>query len=32
MFEYLSIYLNACARLAWLTMLALDQASEALGE
>jgi hypothetical protein len=32
MFEYLSIYLNACARCAWLVMLALDEASEALAD
>jgi len=32
MLEYLSIYLNACARCAWLVMLALDEASEALAD
>jgi hypothetical protein len=32
MFEALSIYFNACARCAWLMMLALDQASEALAK
>jgi len=32
MFQLLSIYLNACARCAWLVMLALDEASEALAK
>jgi len=32
MFELMSIYFNACARCAWLVMLALDEASEALAD